>query len=224
MARPRALLLVGPTGSGKTPVGRRIEADGLPGARVAQLDYGECLRLVARDGGGIFGLSAPQAAIVEQCLWTGALLEDDNFPIAEQIVRALIQRRRLDSAGVLLLNGLPRHVGQAAAITRIVQVRAVAYLTCSARTVRARIALDTGQDRAGRTDDSLRDIEMKLRTFEARTLPLLEFYATLGVPILRVPVASDTSPEAAARAITDTDWIRSILGEADAPARSTLGS
>ena len=220
MARPLALLLVGPTGSGKTPVGRRIEAEGLGKARAAHLDFGECLRLVARRGAGTFGLSTAQVAIVEQCLRTGALLEDDNFPIAEQIVNEFVRSHGLETNGLVLLNGLPRHVGQAAAVSGIVQVRAVTYLSCNARTVHERIALDTGGDRAGRADDSLPAVATKLRIFEERTRPLLGFYASRGVPILRIPVASDTSPEQSARTIIDADEIRSVCTGADVPARS----
>jgi len=224
MSRPRALLLLGPTGSGKTPVGRRIEAEGLGGTRVAHLDFGECLRTVARGGGAAFGLLAAQVAVVEHCLRTGALLENESFSIAEQIVRAFLARQKLDATGVVLLNGLPRHVGQATAVSRIVQLRAVAFLTCNPRTVHERIALDTGGDRAGRSDDSLREVESKLRLFEARTLPLIGFYETVGVPILRIPVTSDTSPEDAARAIADADCIRRLFAGADVPVRSRLGS
>jgi adenylate kinase len=81
MAKMRALLLLGPTGSGKSPLGDRLEARGLWSVRCAHFDFGANLRAEAADFGNIKAgdadpgefTSAERAAILNS-LATGALL------------------------------------------------------------------------------------------------------------------------------------------------------
>ena len=65
----------------------------------------------------------------------------------------------------ILLNGLPRHIGQATAMEAVLEIRAVIHLRCSPETVFARIDADTGGDRAGRVDDDLEAVAEKLAIF-----------------------------------------------------------
>ena len=47
MALPHALLLIGPTGSGKTPLGELLERSGLWGRPCRHFDFGERMRRIA---------------------------------------------------------------------------------------------------------------------------------------------------------------------------------
>ena len=53
--------------------------------------------------------------------------------------RAFLAERRVGAKDLVVLNGLPRHVGQADAVAAIVDVRAVAELACSPYVDQARI-------------------------------------------------------------------------------------
>jgi len=103
-----ALLLIGPTGSGKTPLGNRLEAQGL----ARHFDFGAQLRAGT-------GLNAAEKEFVREVLATGALLENETFYIAEKILRAFMAGHEDE---LLVLNGLPRHVGQAVALELLVNV------------------------------------------------------------------------------------------------------
>jgi len=193
--RPPALLLLGPTGSGKTPLGELLEARGLAGGRCAHFDFGENLRqAVARnEPDGI--VSRADIEFLRHVLQTGALLEDDQFPLAAGILRSFLARRRVDRAAWVVLNGLPRHVGQAVAVSDILDVRALVSLRCSPETVLARIAADTGGDRGGRADDDLVAIGRKLAIFADRTQPLLDFYRGRNAKVIVVDVTATMTTE-----------------------------
>ena len=76
-ARPwPSLLLMGPTGSGKTPLGEEIERRGLDGRRCVHFDFGANLRAVAADPGSWDMLTAEELESVRTSLATGALFED----------------------------------------------------------------------------------------------------------------------------------------------------
>ena len=192
LPRPAALLL-GPTGAGKTPLGDLIERRGLWGAAWRHFDFGAQLRRVAAGSDGCG--EPPWANEVRRVLAAGALLRDDQFPIAAEVLQGFLALR--DPAGTcrLVLNGLPRHVGQAEAVQPWVDVRWVIHLECDAATVAARIARDVGGDRGGRTDDDPAAIAEKLSLFRRQTSPLLAHYAARGVPCLKLPVGPATKAD-----------------------------
>ena len=70
-----------------------------------------------------------------------------------------------------MMNGLPRHLGQAQALVDRLDVRHVLVLNCSPQVVLDRIARNTGGDRTHRTDDEVRAIERKLEIYSRRTQP-----------------------------------------------------
>lgn len=180
-----AILLVGPTGSGKTPLGDWLQTHGLGGRACRHFDFGAHLRAGT-------GLTAAEQEFVRRVLATGALLENETFYIAEKILRAFMAGHEGEW---LVLNGLPRHVGQAVALERLVNVVAVVQLQADAATIRERLRRNSGGDRAGRVDDDLALVERKLATFARRTLPLVEHYRRRGVPVLPVTVGVATSPK-----------------------------
>ena len=229
MASPyRAIILLGPTGSGKTPLGETLAARGLVDVdvpngvasepnvgtmdsgrsqfagytprktgrrRCEHFDFGQNLRTVANDPEAGQAVSAGDLDVVRRILASGDLLEDSDFPLAERLLESFLVRRSVDRDTYIILNGIPRHLGQAVALDRLLRVERVVLLECPAETVVKRIASDTGGDRAGRTDDTLPEIQRKLDLFQQRTVPLLDYYHALGVPVLRLSVGVRTSAE-----------------------------
>ncbi len=193
--RPEAWLLLGATGAGKTPLGEALARHGLGGRPCRHLDFGQALRDVEASG-PVTGWPAADVRLVGELLHAGRLLEDDTFHIAERIVKQFMADRADIPDALVILNGLPRHVGQAAALEPLLAVRQVVVLACPAETVRARIRRDTGGDRVGRRDDSQAEIERKLAIFRDRTQPLIDYYADRGVGIRHLPVTVETTAQA----------------------------
>ena len=193
--RSKSLLLLGPTGSGKTPLGDLCEARGLWGRRCAHFDFGASLRTIAETGHKPQLLTDEDMKVVLCVLKFGALLENEHFHIAQSILRSFAVEKKLGNDDLLLLNGLPRHAGQAEDVDAVVDMRAVLYLRCSPEVVVERIRRNTGGDRMGRADDSPDDIRRKLRIFEEKTVPLLDHYRAKKVAI---------EQSASLRAVTNT--------------------
>jgi adenylate kinase family enzyme len=197
----RAILLIGPTGAGKTPLGDFLEAEGLWQSRCFHFDFGRAMRN-AVDGGASDGvLSRAETDFLAGVLRSGALLEDGQFGIAEKILSSFVDARGIGGGDLIILNGLPRHVGQAADVGRLVRVVMVACLSCSPEAVLERIRTNAGGDRAGRRDDGLEAVRRKQEIFHARTLPLVAHYRSAGVRVEEFDVTVATVPEDVARAI-----------------------
>ena len=192
--RHEALLLLGPTGSGKTPLGQVIAERGIHGRCTAHFDFGENLRAAAARSAEDALLSVEDISFLRHVLDTGALLDDKDFPIAERILKWFIGRSAAAPDTLIALNGLPRHTGQAKAIEPLLDVRTVVQLTCSPQTVLGRIAANTGGDRTTRIDDELPAIARKLEIFADRTLPLVQHYEQAGARRVTIEVTIDLSP------------------------------
>ena len=181
--RYRGLLLLGPTGSGKTPLGQTLQRRGLWQSRCLHFDFGEQLREVVRRDCPDGLIRREEIDFLGEVLRSGALLEDEHFPIAQHLLQSFLAARDADARTLVVLNGLPRHVGQARAVDAIVEVTAVVYLQCSAETVLARIRANAGGDRADRVDDDLASVRRKLSIFAERTAPLVEHYRAGGAVV-----------------------------------------
>jgi len=206
---PQAILLLGPTGSGKTPLGEMLQARGLAGGRQCRhFDFGDRLRRIASGQLNVDELTDDDRAFITEMLDRGALLEDEHFHVAEKILRAFIAERATGlfelatdygPPATVVLNGLPRHVGQAGDVDRIVTVRLVVELSCSAKTVRRRLADDAGGDRAGRIDDDPASVRKKLELYTRRTEGLLDHYRSLGAAVISLTIGPDTTAQDAWR-------------------------
>ena len=114
-----SILLLGATGTGKTPLGNFIEKNGLLGKKCFHFDFGESLReSVFRTKATL--LDDHEMQYLTNVLEKGLLLEDKDFPIAEKILRSFIQQKQVTHDDILILNGLPRHKGQAESLDNMV--------------------------------------------------------------------------------------------------------
>jgi len=198
----QAVLLLGPTGSGKSPLGDWLERGSLWGRRCHHFDFGANLRaVVAERGSG--GFTKEEIRFLQRVLEEGALLEDDQFPLAARILDAFIGQRNVQASDLLVLNGLPRHRQQAKVIEQKVKIVAVVQLDCDARTIAERLRCNSGGDRTLRQDDSETLVVRKLAAYEKRTRPLLNHYRAQALPILQIKVGVATQPEEIADCMGD---------------------
>lgn len=206
-----AVLILGPTGSGKTPLGRELEVRGLDGRRCRHFDFGAEMRALAgRDPEGV--LTEAEKTVVRRSLSEGTLLEDRDFPIAGKIFDDFFRRTSAGSGDLVILNGLPRHEGQAEAVQSRFRIRMVLLLECSPETAGSRIENDSGGDRRGRTDGDCRAVTRRLKDYESRTHPLASYYRDRAVSLIRLPVGRlDSGAEIFETLMKQVDEIRAAL-------------
>ncbi|MHC4981563.1 MAG: nucleoside monophosphate kinase [Planctomycetota bacterium] len=191
----RAILLTGPTGTGKTPLGQLLGQRGLWNSPCFHFDFGDRLRRLATGEDHVDQLSRDDIDFVIGILRTGALLEKDRFYIAEALLNALIAERKIGAEDLIVLNGLPRHVDQARKVDRLVDIELVVHLSCSAKSVLERITANVGGDRTSRPDDDEQSVRHRMRIFAARTAPLLGHYRLKGARIETIEVTPRTRPD-----------------------------
>ena len=189
----RAILLIGPTGSGKTPLGECLQRKGLGGQRCSHFDFGTRLRRAVESDEPHPGLTADDLTVIRSVLETGTLLEDGQFHVARKILQDFLRRQHVGRDDYIVLNGLPRHVGQARDIESVVTVERVVRLACTPEVVLERIGTNAGTDRTGRTDDDIESITRRLTTFLERTALLVEHYRSRGVVIQTIKVGPSTT-------------------------------
>jgi adenylate kinase len=199
----RSILLLGPTGAGKSPLGNQIEKKGINGKRCLHFDFGHELRSISQLNLPPEGFKEKDLSFIRDVLEKGLLLENEHFHIAEKIVRYFIRRNDFREDDILILNGLPRHVDQAHDIAGIVEVRSLVVLECGPEEIYSRIENNTGTDRTGRSDDGIAMIRKKIGIFNGRTAPLIEHYSNMGCDILKVRISAAVIPEDAYNAFID---------------------
>ncbi len=191
----KSLLLIGPTGAGKTPLGELMEKRGYGGGRCFHFDFGHQLRTFASCGTPPPGFADSEISFIRGVLEEGLLLEDEHFYIAEKILNLFLDRCGFGGSDTLVLNGLPRHVGQAKDVDRVAGVHSLVLLECSPEDVHKRIVADTGGDREGRADDDMALVKTKLEIYGTRTAPLVEHYAKAGGRVFRLKVTASSAAE-----------------------------
>jgi adenylate kinase len=192
-----SILLLGPTGVGKSPLGDAIADQGLFERKCHHLDFGAELRTAASGGERSAAYSSTELDFIHRVLERGLLLENEHFPLAEKIISLFLDRVGFSQRNVLVLNGIPRHVGQAQDIATIADIHALIVLDCSAETVFCRIRDNVGGDRIARVDDNKELIEKKLMIFRERTTPLIEYYARTGSLVYRLGISGITTTDQA---------------------------
>ncbi|HXY53166.1 MAG TPA: nucleoside monophosphate kinase [Nitrospirota bacterium] len=194
-----SILLLGPTGVGKSPLGDTLANNGLFGRQCHHLDFGSELRLVESFGTVSAEYSSEDLDFIHGVLERGLLLENKHFTLAEKIISLFLGRVGFSQRDVLVLNGIPRHVGQAHDIARIADIHALIVLDCSADSVFCRIRENVGGDRLDRTDDERELIEKKLSIFQERTAPLIKHFEKKGCVVYRLEISGTTTTDQAYR-------------------------
>ncbi len=91
MSSLNAMLLIGPTGVGKTPLGRFLEQNKFRGRKCVHFDFGENLRDIAASTVPDEYLSKKDVETVACAINSGALLENEDF----HIVKSILSLRKL---------------------------------------------------------------------------------------------------------------------------------
>ena len=205
-----AILLLGPSGAGKSPLGDHLAAHGLAGRTCRHLDFGAELRAIVSEDDNAGEYTQDDLSFIHGVLEGGLLLENEQFSLAEKIIRHFLDHEGFHGEHLLVLNGIPRHAGQAGDISRIARIHAVILLECPVDDMLCRIEDNVGGDREGRVDDERALIEKKLAIFTERTVPLVEYYAGKECRIYRITVSSTMRTE-------ETYWQLSALAAIDPP-------
>ncbi|MBI5779468.1 MAG: nucleoside monophosphate kinase [Planctomycetes bacterium] len=191
----KAILILGPTGSGKTPLGALLEKKGVGGRKCYHFDFGKNLRAISKTKNADNKFTAEEIDFINKVLASGALLGNEHFYLAWKILDRFIERNHIGADELIILNGLPRHLDQARDIASILDIKTVIHLICTPEVVRARIRSNSGGDRTGRTDDNATSVQNKIALFNQRTVGLLEYYHSAGAKIIGVSVTKNTQPE-----------------------------
>ncbi len=193
--KPKAILLLGPTGVGKSPLGDLIEKQGFNNRKCFHFDFGRNLRHAVSGSFSKDIFSVEDVNFIRQVLASGALLENETFFIAEKIFKAFVADKGISNKDIIVLNGLPRHIDQADDMALMVEFQSVMVLECEPEAVFKRIRCNSGGDRTARVDDGLDKIKHKLEIFISRTLPLLKYFSDRNILIKSVHVDVHTKPE-----------------------------
>ena len=86
MKKYPAILLLGPTGSGKPPFGAYLEKHGLSGRRCFHFDFGEQLRRIGEHRITPAYCSEDDIVYIKKVLKEGVLLENETFYIAKNVL------------------------------------------------------------------------------------------------------------------------------------------
>ncbi len=189
----RGLLLLGPTGVGKSPLGDLLEECGIYGQKCLHFDFGKELRAVAR-GEIRDGFLSSERIFIQKVLSEGLLLENEHFYLALKILQNFLHTKRASGNEILVMNGLPRHEGQARALANKIYIPLVIVLEASFEEILERIHHNIGGDRNGRDDDYIELIYKKWLTYKERTRPLREYYRKKGAKVLKILVGRRTTP------------------------------
>lgn len=183
-----ALLLLGPTGVGKSPLGDLLAARGFLGKHCYHLDFGAELRRIHQTTRSTSPYSRVELDFIQGVLERGLLLEDKHFALARKIISHFLERNSFHEEDILVLNGIPRHTGQARDIATLASISALIVLDSSPESIYRRLRENVGGDRTERNDDGKELVAEKLKTFQERTAPLIHQYKKTGTTVYHIPV------------------------------------
>jgi adenylate kinase len=163
------LILIGPPGAGKgTQAQRLVERHGL-----VQLSTGDMLRSAVKAG-------TPVGKRAQVIMDRGDLVPDD---IMVEIIADRLEQP--DSAGGFILDGFPRTVAQAEALTRLLRDKglkldAVIEIAASEETLVSRIEKRARETGGARADDTVETLKKRLKVYREQTAPVADYYRRQG--------------------------------------------
>ncbi|MGB9863572.1 MAG: nucleoside monophosphate kinase [Candidatus Saccharicenans sp.] len=193
MNKIRAILLLGPPGSGKTPLGEYLAGQKFGQSRVFHFDFGQQLRELLKKGAEE-GFSQEEIKRIEQAVSRARLFEREDRHLVIKILDHFIKSCQLVQEDWMVLNGLPRHEEQVKWLCPIVDIKLVVSLACPPEVSIKRILSTEVEDRSGRKDDSLEIISARYRIYRERTRPLLDYFADHKTPVVELQVGETTGP------------------------------
>lgn len=157
------VLLFGAPGTGKSTYARYIAEQ----AHLKWVSTGEVFREIAKTN--------PR---IKSVLNSGQLLPDDE-------VNEILFQKLVETEGNFILDGYPRTVGQAESFHKFLQgqnwaIDQVFHLQVPVEVVLQRMAS------RGRPDDTPDTIEGRFKIFEAQTAPVLDYFKSLGIPVIQI--------------------------------------
>lgn len=167
MSQPYAsVLLFGPPGAGK----------GTQGKRLGQLDH--CVHLATGDMFRGLDKDSELGRKVASYSSKGELVPDDvTVELWQSHVAGMVERGEYDpAADLLLLDGIPRSVGQAAALEGLIEPKAILHLVVT--DLDAMVARMKGRaETEGRADDADEEvIRNRFAVYDRETAPVLGHY------------------------------------------------
>lgn len=173
MKKIKAILLLGPTGAGKTPLGKELEKKGFLHKRANHFDFGDNLRKIVS---GYLPFPKKDRVLIQNILKEGRLLKEEEFYLAERVLETFLTYKQYTPDSWLVLNGLPRNIYQALKLENITEIKYLIFLKACPSTLKFRLSADPAGDRKGRSDDLDKLVEYKLNWFQKETLPLIDYY------------------------------------------------
>jgi len=164
------IVLLGPPGAGKGTQAAKISAQ----YSIPHISTGEMLRQQVASG-------SPLGIKVKSILDSGELVTDE---IIMQVVEARLSQP--DCARGFLLDGIPRTVGQADSLGRLLSKMGNPKLRVLQITVPDKVLLERIQHRQGessRSDDTAEVAAKRLQVYWDQTAPVASYYEHLGALI-----------------------------------------
>ncbi|MDI6845682.1 MAG: nucleoside monophosphate kinase [Candidatus Saccharicenans sp.] len=216
----KAILISGPPGAGKTPLGDYLEKNLSGEKKFWHFDFGRELREIVESSAGqnsgreddnqgnvassnqcsrvqgeVLTFTPAELARIKKSLQTAALFEESDRELVKKILLRFFARKKISCRDVVVLNGLPRHSSQFFWLQGLLSIALVVHLMCSEEVALARILTNLQDERRGRQDDKPEVVRKRYRQYLQRTAPLLEFLRREGLPVLELQVGPRTTPE-----------------------------
>ena len=136
-------------------------------------------------GGGQILRESVVPEAVSHHLSSGKLIPSEAYV---NIVLPFLSKKSL-AGSPLLLSSVGRWYGEQSGVTKALErsghdLKAVIYLELDEETVRQRwLKLESHDDRGGRYDDTAAILEVRLKEFREKTVPVIDYYRNAGVLI-----------------------------------------
>ncbi len=206
----KAILLTGPPGAGKSPLGDFLEKELFFGQKLVHFDFGRMLRNLVQAAESISVSQASESQVplnpaaffspqeilrIKESVECSTLFEEKDRELVRKIFQYFLKSRQVNPDWLLLLNGLPRHSGQVHWLEDLVEVGLVVNLDCSEEIALSRIRANLDGEREGRNDDHPEVIHRRYNLYRERTEPLLSYFRKNKIPVLTITVNQNTRPE-----------------------------